>query len=597
MIHATDFSYQAFRSCTRAIEGHRAETAWIAVVGPATFPVRSESEWHRTILHAQQVELLQVKWPSRLSARTAISFLPAGRKRKLDDAEDSGDGQPPRSRPSTCDRTNTRSPSPRHPPGDPMITADDFLEALKGAAMGTGLYGQDALDGVPLADVAHYFGVPLNGVGEIRLPGTRQDLHLHQALFVYHYLRRLLNEEREELRGQVLSDEAGLGKIRCCLALMAELRAIEINAEHVRANPGRHLAPGDGNDGENLCPMGGPRAAECVCVSGSIRSRWARRLFGGPSLVVAPSGCLPQWSKEANDYFYPYVDEAGQGHESRGDGSLTEFIIPYVWAAGFKGHDSTKADFRYEVFGELNLRSEGGGARRPDYDEFTDLLTMVRDPDLAPHTARDRGLRVHVSGRVGITPGSKLLLLSLNAVRRKGNGNIFSKLDISTTLLIRREGKAGTSRKLSWTPGFAPTLVVIDESHECARRKDLIWMMERILAVTLCEEEGVTRVPLWLFASATPWNDSLSNADVWLPFIYPQTESVEEKRKAIGELAGQRRELQVAVSSNGEMDLEGLARLRDRVQLLLGPMTIARRKDTPMGVGRVVSAPTPDTNE
>lgn len=105
-------------------------------------------------------------------------------------------------------------------------------------------------------------------------------------------------------------------------------------------------------------------------------------------------------------------------------------------------------------------------------------------------------------------------------MRWSGSGNFFDKIKIVTPVDTWKEGESLRTYDLSWTPGLAPTLVVIDESHECLDKKSPLRMMEKILAVTLYEEENITRVPLWLFVSATPWKGSLSNVNTWLPFIY-----------------------------------------------------------------------------
>lgn len=65
--------------------------------------------------------------------------------------------------------------------------------------------------------------------------------------------------------------------------------------------------------------------------------------------------------------------------------------------------------------------------------------------------------------------------------------------------------------------------------------------------------------------------------------------SVEEKRGTVCDLVKQRRVLEVDFNSNGRMSLEGLASLREHVELLLGPMTMARPESTPIGDVRPVS--------
>ncbi|KAM0513282.1 hypothetical protein ACHAPE_007934 [Trichoderma viride] len=144
----------------------------------------------------------------------------------------------------------------------------------------------------------------------------------------------------------------------------------------------------------------------------------------------------------------------------------------------------------------------------------------------------------------------------------------------------KKEGKPKKRRKLSWTPSLAPTLVVIDESHQQMGKKALLYMMERILAVALQEEGNITRVPFWLLASATPWKDGLSDTAIWLPFICQN--SAEQKKGMIKELVQQHHVLEETFESDDRMDLDGLDTLRRSVEFLFGFMIIARRKGTPI---------------
>ncbi|KAL7916961.1 hypothetical protein ACQKWADRAFT_120548 [Trichoderma austrokoningii] len=156
----------------------------------------------------------------------------------------------------------------------------------------------------------------------LTIPGTAEALNAAQTAFVFQVISRSLGAAMD-LDGQILADGTGMGKSHCAMGLVAVLRLLMLTEAHVEAYPDRHNPQGVSSP----CPAGNLYGVQCVCVDGSLGSRYVRRLTKGPVLVLSPSHIAEQWVARAADYFLPRIT-------AKGASDPQDFVQLLSWSEG-----------------------------------------------------------------------------------------------------------------------------------------------------------------------------------------------------------------------------------------------------------------------
>lgn len=639
-----DFSYEKFQQVAQEATGNKGASKWLAKISEQVFTVSQENEWHHVIHSALRFCLID---PNEFIGAGCITFTvdPVGgitdnkgskrgpsdspvqdtnhrstKKPRNDNSQDVG--QTPSNAHGALDNGGsvedwtTSHELDWESGSDEIVLVDDEddgnsspippvdrVELVQRAIRGEGLYERDALDGISLDDVARYFGVTVDTLrrrNAFTLQGTKEPIRLDQTIFVYRYLRRC-NAAAPQLRGQILADGTGLGKTRSAFALMAEMRWIAINAEHIQTHPDQHLTS---ESEETVCPSPRWRGSECACVKGSIRHRWAQRLMGGPFLAVVPSTIQHQWEFGAEDYFYKFIDDEGSGHDSNRAG-YTDFISAYAWFDGnfHKATDDNPIsgaelnEFKNTITGIGSVSSprvEGSHEIMQGItgNEYRTLQLDERQHNHYQQRVREN-LEVNIipqsrspSGRRGRTPSSNLVIISDSAIK-----NATSKPAKITmiTLTTRIRDRPGVTIEVDLHFAIPPSLAVMDEAHIPAANLAIWQRLRYILSSTVHHPQRNTS---WLFLSATLFNRGPS---AWLhiiEYLYAETSRLEAERQRFTNCSLSYSTMNdSAVRQMSAHDAQNrISRLSRQMLQGMAHIVIARREGTPMGAGNRVVA-------
>jgi hypothetical protein len=140
------------------------------------------------------------------------------------------------------------------------------------------------------------------------LSGTKQGLRPVQLFTVFMQLAVVFRSTRAAaLRwlGCLIAFDTSMGKSRIMFALVALIRAIELNRMDAKRNPRRHiLLLGEGNSGPS-CSCGGMFGFTCTEISGTLGHHVASVMekHPFPSAVVTPNSPAPGLVEQARSYF------------------------------------------------------------------------------------------------------------------------------------------------------------------------------------------------------------------------------------------------------------------------------------------------------
>lgn len=346
----------------------------------------------------------------------------------------------------------------------------------------------DDLDGI----CAFFCATPTEIKSGFVVPGTGQSLALPQLAFVFQFIKKSLRSGVQP-QGQILADATGMGKTHCNMALIAVIRLLLLSEAHVHKHPDIH------NHGTTTspCPAGDPYGIQCVCVAGSLSSRYVSRLTGGPSLVVCPAHLVEQWVARAADFYLPEVKAKGSQVPDR-------FVELLSWTEGHvvshpfatPGVDALAG---FESYPAANLMV--GITANPSRMSAAQAKEAIKNPNstVAVRQLRDKkGVRFDADPNGGRAAGqSRLVFVISSAVvsHKTGAAQAF-RMPVD----IHYAGRSGAASL--WFPmPIVPSLFVFDECHSIKDGATEFWKRVDDIHRLSSSEHRRTQ---WCFVSATP---------------------------------------------------------------------------------------------
>lgn len=400
----------------------------------------------------------------------------------------------------------------------------------------------------------------------LAVPGTAEALNTAQLAFIFQVISRSLDAEAD-LDGQILADDTGMGKSHCAMGLVAVMRLLVLTEAHVKKYPDQHNARGV----DSPCPAENPYGIQCVCVAGSLGSRYVHRLTKGPALVLSPSHIVEQWVARAADYFLPRIT-------AKGSNSPQEFVQLLSWSEGHlvrhplgdperdvvNDHDTVNADII-----TVGITTSSNPISRNDHAEL-----KRQDAYQGLRWLRDKkGLRLKADFGKAVKDDQSMLVafVSTTAISQsKFTDKVRAYVSI-------RVSARSTPIQLPFSLPILPTLVIFDECHSIKDDSTKFW--KQLFDLQQVARSGALRTQ-WCFLSATP--ASTSPMDIWpicRVLFGPKSRGRAVER--LSELNSQFRGMRACA----EAGLEGAQRRADFADGLahfLKAFTIARDRASPI---------------
>ncbi|KAK4060177.1 uncharacterized protein Triagg1_10875 [Trichoderma aggressivum f. europaeum] len=423
----------------------------------------------------------------------------------------------------------------------------------------------DELDGI----CAFFCATPTEIESGFVVPGTGQSLALPQLAFVFQFIKKSLGS-RIQPQGQILADATGMGKTHCNMALIAVMRLLLLSEAHVHRHPDIH------NRGNTTspCPAGDPYGIQCVCVAGSLSSRYVSRLTGGPSLVVCPAHLVEQWVARAADFYLPEVKAKGSRVPDRfvellswTDGHVVShpFGTPGVDAlAGFEPYPA--ANLMVGITANPNRVPAAHAKEAMKNPNFTAAIRQLRDKKGVKFEADLNGARAAGQSRL-------VLVISSSVVSHKTGAAHAFRVPVD----IYYAGRSGAA-PLSFPMPIVPTLFVFDECHSIKDGSTQFW--KRVDDIHRLSSSEPRRTQ-WCFASATPISTKpLDVASICRVLFNPEREADRVSSELLA-FNGRFLKLQ-SPAGHGTDSLALTAAFAADLARFLKPMIIARTGGSPI---------------
>ncbi|KAL6788943.1 hypothetical protein GGI42DRAFT_367540 [Trichoderma sp. SZMC 28013] len=436
------------------------------------------------------------------------------------------------------------------------------------------LYDVNTLMPAELDDLCVFFLICQGGLQSGHaIPGTNQRLSLAQLAFILQTMKKSMDND-DQPQGQLLADVTGLGKTHCAMGLLAVARLLLLSQQHFLEHPELH------NDSSSTepCPASDPYGIQCVCVAGSLGSRYVRRLIGGPLLILSPGHLVEQWIAKAADYFQPEITLRGS--------QITQAFVELVsWSDGhLVSHQ----------FAEPGVNAV---AERVPFSPARLTVNISAEPSTLPksvvktalqdtnrtHTIRWLRDKKGVTFRADIeacmeTDQSRFVVMI--------SANVFSlgrSLDYAfqQPVSLYYSGRA-SAVTLQFPLSITPSILVYDECHSIKSEGTEFW--KRIRDLHRLTNSGDRRTQ-WTFLSATPFASKPGDLESIFGVLFHTPEQVKKINSRLAEFNSRFQKIQAAPDNTDEAEALKNSLAQDfakQFARFLEPMIIARHGNSPI---------------
>ncbi|RFU77542.1 hypothetical protein TARUN_4692 [Trichoderma arundinaceum] len=362
------------------------------------------------------------------------------------------------------------------------------------------LYKVNALKPDELDDMCDFFlATPDDIQSGLVIPGTGQKLTLPQLAFIFQTLNKSINRD-EQPQGQLLADITGMGKTHCAMGLAAVARLLMLSRAHILNYPELH----SGKNSSPSCPAGDPYGIQCMCVAGSLSSKYVARLVGGPLLILSPGHLVEQWVVRAADYFLPKVTPHGSQEAET-------FVELLSWSGGqLVNHQfaepGSNAVLERNPFPPSKLTVKV--TAEPSTLTASIVKAAIQDVDSARAVRRLRdktGIKFIADTEAAREADQSRFVVMISA-------NVFSQAKGLAQAFRTQVELHHSTRKSAATLQFplsiAPSLIVFDECHSIKDEKTQFW--SQLMDIHQLDKLKKFRTQ-WLLISATPVSDRPSD--------------------------------------------------------------------------------------
>ncbi|KAL7904544.1 hypothetical protein GGI35DRAFT_199345 [Trichoderma velutinum] len=386
------------------------------------------------------------------------------------------------------------------------------------------LYDVNTLAPDELEAFCEFFLVCPDGLQNgLAIPGTSQRLSLAQLAFIFQTMKKSMASD-DQPQGQLLADVTGLGKTHCAMGLLAVARLLLLSQAHLFEHPELH---NEGNSTEP-CPAGDPYGIQCVCVAGSLGSRYVRRLVGGPLLILSPGHLVEQWVAKAANYFQPEITP-------RGSQVAHPFVELLSWLDGhLVGHQ-----FAESGVNAVSERVPFPAARltvsisaEPNTLPKSVVKTALQDTNRT-HTIRwlrdKKGVvfRADTEACLESDQSRFVIMISANVFSLgKSLGHAFQR-----PVNLYYSGRA-SAVTLQYPLSITPSILVFDECHSIKSEGTEFW--KRVRDLYRLTNSGDRRTQ-WAFLSATPFASKPGDLESIFGVLFHTADQVSKMSSTLAE--------------------------------------------------------------
>lgn len=463
---------------------------------------------------------------------------------------------------------------------DLTAEADEPQEAASLRPALQALYRIDTLPPRELPMLCLFFAASSAEIenGLFTIPGTIQPLTAGQLAFIYQFIKRSVGIN-SKINGQILADATGLGKSHCIMGLIAIIRLLVLTVAHVEEHPDQH----NGLGSSSSCPSGDPYGVQCVCVSGSPSSEYARRLTKGPMLVLTPPHIVEQWVAKAADYYLPTVT-------AKGSDRAKAFVDLLSWTNGslvshpFGNPEMHVIDDAATAAGPVMVGIMAGGGRisQKDYKRLKELKDSK--PYMAVDWLRKSDKVLFKANFEELSVGDQSKCIVFASTSAVSQGRLAAGLSKNVALAI-----AGRSSPyiVPFPLPIVPTLVAYDECHTIKDGSSKFW--QQLFNLRQLARHGELRSQ-WCFLSATPASANPLDIAPICSMLF-EGASRDVTIDSLRELNAQFTQMQCASGRGEDTHQQGVT-FATRFGRFLEDFVIARDRSSPI-LGRSINDPGP----